>query len=68
MSQDTILRLLKRNKERWFTAKEITKILKINNGSVTRALRQIRNPKLVRFRTIKNSSNVNIFQYKHKIT
>ena len=71
MSQERIIKILKdkRNKERWFTARELARKLRIATSSVTVSLKKMRGARLIRFKLDRNSrANVEVFKYKHKIT
>jgi predicted transcriptional regulator len=41
MSQSSVLELLRKNKNKWFTSDEISKYLKIQRGSVTTNLNKL---------------------------
>lgn len=54
MSQQSVYNYLKKNKERWFTAVELSKIIKIKKGNVTNNLKRLEKGKYV-FRKVDNS-------------
>ena len=71
MSQEKIIKILKdkRNKESWFTAREIAGKLRIAVSSATVSLKKLREARLIRFKVERNlMANVEIFKYKYKIT
>ena len=41
MGQADILKFLKKNQEKWFTSKELTEELKINNNCLNRCLKSL---------------------------
>lgn len=63
MGQQEIYDFLKANKTRWYTSKEISKKLKVSIGSVTNALKKLRNSRTVQFST---TDNKNQYEYKFR--
>jgi DNA-binding transcriptional regulator GbsR (MarR family) len=63
MGQQEVYDFLKKNRNMWFTSKEITTKLKISLGSVTMSLKKLRQSGILhyRFTGIKNS-----YQYRFK--
>ncbi len=63
MSQSTVNELLKKNKNKWFSAKRISEILDTGVGSVARNLRKMRQSNMVEYKTIHLK-----YVYKYKTT
>ena len=63
MGQQEIYDFLKRNPKKWFTAKEISKRLKVSIGSVTNCLKKLRQSNSINYRA---SGNKNQYEYKFK--
>jgi len=63
MGQQEVYIFLKRNKNRWFLSKEISKKLETSIGSVTNCLKKLRENKAIKF---KETNRKNQFKYKFK--
>jgi len=63
MGQQEIYDFLKKNPKKWFTAKEISKRLKVSIGSVTNCLKKLRQSNAINYRA---SGNKNQYEYKFK--
>ena len=63
MSQSNVNELLKKNKNKWFTAKRISDILGTGNGSIARNLRKMRQSNMVEHKKINMK-----YLYKYKVT
>lgn len=63
MGQQEVYDFLKKFKRKWFTAREISKKLKVSIGSVTNCLKKLRQSRSVQYR---NSKRRNQFEYKFK--
>lgn len=61
MGQQEVYDFLKRNKDRWFSSKEISKRSKVSIGSVTNCLKKLRESKSISFREAKRK---NQFEYR----
>ena len=47
MGQEEITQILKKNKNKWFSTKELAEMLNVNSGSVTRAAKKLRWAKFI---------------------
>ena len=63
MGQQEVYIFLKKNKDRWFLSKEVSKRLGASIGSVTNCLKKLRESKAINFRGTKRK---NQFQYRFK--
>ncbi len=63
MGQEEVYSFLKRNKNRWFFSKEISKRLGVSIGSVTNCLKKLRENQAINF---KGTKRKNQFKYKFK--
>jgi|TARA_B100001971_G_C18179178_1_gene531735 Mn-dependent DtxR family transcriptional regulator len=63
MGQQEIYDFLKKNKKKWFTARDISKKLKVSIGSVTNCLKKLRKSSSIQYRS---SGRRNQFEYKFK--
>lgn len=70
MGQQEVITFLKKNKNEWFTSRQITKKLKVSTGSVMSSMKKLRDSNIVRFRTIQVDFIIygrrKIFVYKFK--
>lgn len=63
MGQQEVYSFLKRNKNKWFTSREISKGLRSSMGSVTNCLKKLRKSRAIDFREAKRK---NQFEYRFK--
>ena len=63
MGQQEVYDFLRKNKSKWFTSKEITKMLKISLGSVTTSLKKLRQTGILYSRF---TGNRHLYQYRFK--
>ena len=63
MGQQEIYDFLKKNKRKWYTAREISTKLKVSIGSVTNCLKKLRKSRPIQYRS---SGRRNQFEYKFK--
>ena len=55
LSQHDVLRFLRENKKRWFTANEISKEIKVNYNSTRQNLKKLRHSRDINFRITKQN-------------
>ncbi len=60
MSQEDIVELLKTKRKKWLTSKEMSKMLKINKNTITRALSSLRKTDFIKYQTAKRG-----YQYRY---
>ena len=58
MGQQEVTTFLEKNRNKWFTSRQITKKLKVSAGSVMSSMKKLRQSNLVRFKKIIVDSNV----------
>jgi len=63
MGQQEVYSFLKRNKNKWFHSKEISKGIRVSIGSVTNCLQKLRKSRAIDFREAKRK---NQFEYRFK--
>jgi|TARA_Y100000310_G_C20388881_1_gene671798 Mn-dependent DtxR family transcriptional regulator len=63
MGQQEVYTFLKKNKNRWFFSKEISKRLGVSIGSVTNCLKKLRENKAINF---KGTNRKNQFKYRYR--
>ena len=69
MGQQDIITFLRKEKEKWFNASEISRKLNVSVGSVLACLRRLRKSKLIDFSSKKTKSGTvkkNVFVYRFK--
>lgn len=68
MGQQEVYDFLKRNRNKWFTSKEIANLLRASLGSVTTCLKKLRDSSAIDFEYKKrpDSSGKNIYVYKFR--
>lgn len=64
MPQNELIKVLKNNKDKWFTAKQLSKRLKTNTTSITAGLKQLRKFDMVNYRRKKYIHYKFMYQYK----
>ena len=65
MSQQDVIDILQNNKEKWFNAKELRKLMDVGPGSVSRCLRILRWTNSIDFKP--HNKQYNQYLYKHKV-
>ena len=70
MSQEEVFNFLKKNRNRWFTVRQVAERLKVSYGSICSNLARLRLSEQVKFKNNKTSSKspgrVGKFVYMHK--
>lgn len=61
MGQQEVYDFLKKNKNKWFTSRDISEALNVSIGSVTMSLKKLRKTNIIKY---KNSGKRNTFRYK----
>ena len=63
MGQQEVYDFLKRNKNKWWTSKEIATQLEASVGSVTTTLTKLRRQRVVRFKNSRIKTNMYLYKY-----
>lgn len=63
MAQREIIAYLKKHKTRWFTAKELSVLMKVGRGNINKAIAQLRRYYLVDFK--QEGITYRIYYYRH---
>jgi len=66
MGQEEIAQELKKDKDKWFSIKELAAELGVNPGSVTRAARRLRYAGFVHYKHSQDNTNHGKYLYKYK--
>lgn len=61
MGQQEVYDFLRKNKNKWFTSRDISEALGVSIGSVTMSLKKLRKTNIIKF---KNTGKRNTFRYK----
>jgi Mn-dependent DtxR family transcriptional regulator len=63
MSQEDVYLFLKNNKGKWYKSKDISKALKISQGSITTSLKKLREHNLIDYKSTERKYQ---YQYRFK--
>jgi len=67
MSQTSILNFLEKNREKWFTTVELGQKMNVGSSSINRAIRKLRQYRLVDSKNLKNRFDIRyVWYYKYK--
>jgi len=61
MGQQEVYDFLRKNRNKWFTSRDISKALSVSIGSVTMSLKKLRKTNIIKY---KNTGKRNTFRYK----
>ena len=70
MGQAEVFEFLKKNKNKWFTSRQIADRLKVNSGSVSTSIMKLRQSEQIRFKNNKTNTKLQgrrgEYVYRHK--